>query len=162
MVITSVNGWTLPAAHHRRLWNTVTVCNHSAEASLYYFMALCQWGLQLQSQRFFTCDARLCDVSRWNETESSIVCPDRFIASLEEISVCNRKKRNTHYPCVLLTILHKHAISFHFPNCLLTLFFGKKKKKEQQFLKKKKSNCLFLTWIMLLSFLNSGAVMMIN
>lgn len=39
MVVTSVTRWTLPALHHGWVWNTVSVCIHSAGAALYYLIA---------------------------------------------------------------------------------------------------------------------------
>lgn len=70
MVVTSVNGWTLPASRHRRLWNTASVCIHSAGASLYCLIAFCQRGYSCRAKGFS-------HVSRWNDSEPSIVCPSR-------------------------------------------------------------------------------------
>lgn len=131
MVITSVNGGTLPASRNGRLWNTATVCIHSAGAFLYYLIACCQWGYSCRAKCFFfTCDAWLCDVSRWTDSESSIVC----LAKTDLLQAWKRqqwmtgKKRSIHYPkliycvCVFEGIYINLDVIFHFSNSWLVLF----------------------------------------
>lgn len=91
MVVTSVNGWT---HRHRRLWNTASVCIHSAGASLYCLIAFCQRGYSCRAKGFS-------HVSRWNDSEPSIVCPSR--ADLLQAWKQWKKKRT---PTILHTIHH--------------------------------------------------------